>query len=74
MHWSEEEPSRFFFESDRYQTSDTMDDVSLAPRQDLMPDNEYTFIVTAAIASFLAQLISIFLDATFIVNALNRDF
>ena len=51
-----------------------MDDVSLAPRQDLMPDNEYTFIVTAAIASFLAQLISIFLDATFIVNALNRDF
>ena len=51
-----------------------MDDPYLVPRQDSMTDNEFTFIVTAAVASFLAQLISLFLGAIFIVNALNRDF
>ena len=41
----------------------TMDDVFLVPRQDSSLGNDYTFILTAAVATFLAQLISLFLGA-----------
>ena len=42
----------------------TMDDVFLVPRQNSSLGNDYTFILTAAVATFLAQLISLFLGAT----------
>ena len=41
----------------------------MAPKQDSMPDNEYTFIVTAAVASFLAQLISLFLGGAKFISS-----